>query len=185
MSPYGVTRLLGLWDISLQWRHNWSQITSLIIVHSTVYSGAYQRKIKAPRHWPLCGEFTGEFSPQMASNAENGSIWWRHHVRLPYYLLSSMFNLFGPTRSQIKFRYTSFSAALFNISSHPSNASMVVKPWQLNWKYTVQWMRLLPDTQHCELCMRWELPGTFSAPPRVSDRDMLDARAVVFAGITN
>ena len=35
--------------------------------------------MKARRHWPLCGEFTGEFSAQMASNAENVSIWWRHH----------------------------------------------------------------------------------------------------------
>ena len=24
---------------------------------------------------------TGEFSEQMASNAENVSIWWRHHVK--------------------------------------------------------------------------------------------------------
>ena len=38
-----------------------SQITSLTIVYSTVYSGADQRKKnKAPRHWPLCGEFTGD-----------------------------------------------------------------------------------------------------------------------------
>ena len=48
--------------------------------------------IKAPNHWPLCGEFTGEFPAQIAnlpvagdfpaqraSNAENVSIWWRHH----------------------------------------------------------------------------------------------------------
>ena len=27
----------------------------------------------------MCGEFTGEFPAQMASNAENVSIWWRHH----------------------------------------------------------------------------------------------------------
>ena len=40
-----------------------------------------KENIKAPRHWPLCGEFTGtgEFSAQMASNAENVSISWRHH----------------------------------------------------------------------------------------------------------
>ena len=58
------------------------QITSLTIVYSTVYSDADQKKIKALRHWPLCGEFTGtgEFPAQMASNAENVSIWWRHHV---------------------------------------------------------------------------------------------------------
>ena len=37
--------------------------------------------IKALCHWPLCGEFTGtgEFPAQRASNAENVSIWWRHH----------------------------------------------------------------------------------------------------------
>ena len=35
-----------------------SQITSLTIVYSTVYSRADQRK--APRHWPLCGEFIGD-----------------------------------------------------------------------------------------------------------------------------
>ena len=37
--------------------------------------------IKAPRHW-LCARnspVTGEFLAQKASNAENVSIWWRHH----------------------------------------------------------------------------------------------------------
>ena len=40
-----------------------------------------KENIKAPRHWPLCGEFTGtgEFPAQRASDAENVSIWWRHH----------------------------------------------------------------------------------------------------------
>ena len=37
-----------------------SQITSLTIVYSTVYSDTDQRNIKAPCHWPLCGEFTGD-----------------------------------------------------------------------------------------------------------------------------
>ena len=32
-----------------------------------------KENIKAPRHWPLCG-------PGRASNAENVSIWWRHHA---------------------------------------------------------------------------------------------------------
>ena len=45
-----------------------SQITSLAIVYSAVYSGADERKIKAPSHWPLCGNSlgTGEFPAQMA-----------------------------------------------------------------------------------------------------------------------
>ena len=61
-----------------------SQITSLTIAYSTVYSDADQRNIKDPRHWPLCGEFTGtgEFPAQRASYAENVSIWWRHHVTI-------------------------------------------------------------------------------------------------------
>ena len=38
-----------------------SQIISLTIVYSTVYSGADQtQNIKAPRYWPLGGEFTGD-----------------------------------------------------------------------------------------------------------------------------
>ena len=40
-----------------------------------------KENIKAPRHWPSRGEFTGdrEFPAQRASYAENVSIWWRHH----------------------------------------------------------------------------------------------------------
>ena len=41
-----------------------------------------KENIKAPRHWPLNGEFTrtGEFPAQRDSYAEYVSIWWRHHV---------------------------------------------------------------------------------------------------------
>ena len=59
-----------------------SQITSLTIVYSTVYSRADPRKhqsfaslafVWGIHRWPVT-------SPaQMASNAENVSIWWRHH----------------------------------------------------------------------------------------------------------
>ena len=40
-----------------------------------------KENIKAPPHWPLCGEFTGtgEFPAQRVSYAENVPIWWRHH----------------------------------------------------------------------------------------------------------
>ena len=53
-----------------------SQITSLTVVYSTVYSDAIKENIKAPRHWPVCEEFTGtgEFPAQRASYAENASI---------------------------------------------------------------------------------------------------------------
>ena len=40
-----------------------TEITSLTIVYLTVHSGADQKKkkhIKTQRHWPLCGELTGD-----------------------------------------------------------------------------------------------------------------------------
>ena len=37
-----------------------SQITSLASVYSSVYLAPIKENIKAPRHWPLCGEFTGD-----------------------------------------------------------------------------------------------------------------------------
>ena len=59
-----------------------SQITSVAVVYSTVIQTQINENIKAPRHWPLCGEFTGngEIPAQRASYGENVSIWWRHHV---------------------------------------------------------------------------------------------------------
>ena len=55
------------------------QITSLNIVFSTVYSDVDQRKHQRSVSLALCG-VTGEFPAQMTNNAENVSIWWRHHV---------------------------------------------------------------------------------------------------------
>ena len=60
-----------------------SQITSLTIVYSTVYSGADQRKHQSLASLALCAGISpvnGEFPEQMANNAENVSIWWRHHA---------------------------------------------------------------------------------------------------------
>ena len=64
---------------------NASQITSLTVIYSAVYSGADQRKHKssASLAFGLCAgnsPETGEFPAQIASNAENVSIWWRHHA---------------------------------------------------------------------------------------------------------
>ena len=59
-----------------------SQITSLTTVYSTVYSDADQRKCQSRGVTGFCAgnsPVTGEFPRQMASYAENVSIWWRHH----------------------------------------------------------------------------------------------------------
>ena len=59
-----------------------SQITSLTIVYSAVYSGGEKKNTSKLRVTGLCvgnSPETGEFRAQMASNAENVSVWWRHH----------------------------------------------------------------------------------------------------------
>ena len=57
------------------------QITGLTIVYSTVYSGVDHRKRQSSASLAFVrySPGTGEFSAQMASNAESVSIWWRHH----------------------------------------------------------------------------------------------------------
>ena len=60
-----------------------SQITCHTVVYSTVYSRRRSKKISKLRVTGLCkrnSPVTGEFAAQRASNAENFSIWWRHHV---------------------------------------------------------------------------------------------------------
>ena len=53
-----------------------SQITSLTIVYSIVYSDADQRKHQSSASLAFV---RGIHPAQMASYAENVSIWWRHH----------------------------------------------------------------------------------------------------------
>ena len=59
-----------------------SQITSLTIVYSTVYSRRRSKRTSKLRVTGLCegnSPVTGEFPAQRASNAENVSIWWSHN----------------------------------------------------------------------------------------------------------
>ena len=80
-----------VWKVSLFAGHNndviistiASQITSLTIVHSTVYPRRRSKKTSKLHVTGLCewnSAVTGEFPAQMASNAENVSIWLRHRV---------------------------------------------------------------------------------------------------------
>ena len=59
------------------------QITSLSIVYSSVHSGADKKKPQSsgtPAFFAENSPVSDEFPAQMASNAENVSNWWRHHV---------------------------------------------------------------------------------------------------------
>ena len=63
-----------------------SQITSVSTVYSTVFFGHRSKKTSKLRATGLCAgnsPLTGEFPARKASNAENASIWLRHHGLWP------------------------------------------------------------------------------------------------------
>ena len=72
--------------LSLQWRHNGHDSVSNHQSHDCLLNRLFRRRSKNTsklRVTGLCAGNslgTGEFPAQMASNAENVFIWWRHHV---------------------------------------------------------------------------------------------------------
>ena len=73
--------------VSLQWRHNERDGITNHQPHDCLLNHLFRHRSKKTSklrvgHLPLCGEFTGtgEFPAQRASNVENVSIWWLHHV---------------------------------------------------------------------------------------------------------
>ena len=83
-------------SVTLQWRHNEHDGVSNHQPHHCLPKRLFRRRSKeAPklRVTGLCGgnsPVTSEFPAQRASNAENVTIWWRHHaVGLSVYTNSS------------------------------------------------------------------------------------------------
>ena len=71
--------------ISLQWRHNGHDSVSNHQPHNCLLNRSFRRRSKKTSKLRVTGlcegnsPVTGEFPAQMANNAENVSIWWRHH----------------------------------------------------------------------------------------------------------
>ena len=78
----------------LRWRINGRDSVSNHQPHDCLLNRLFRRKSEKTsklRVTGLCAgnsPGTGEFPAQMASNAENVSIWWRHHAMVMYCLLS-------------------------------------------------------------------------------------------------
>ena len=87
---YMCLRLLRL---ALQLRHNGLDGVSNHQPHYCVYSAVYSCADQRKHHSSASLAFgnspgTGEFPAQMASNAENASIWWRHHGKLCFIVVN-------------------------------------------------------------------------------------------------
>ena len=73
-------------NLALQWRHNGHDSVSYHQPRDFLFNHLFRRRSKKTqlRVTGLCAgnsPGTGEFPAQMASNAENVCIWWRHHGR--------------------------------------------------------------------------------------------------------
>ena len=80
-------RAMSASPMTLRWRHNERDCVSNHQPHDCFLNCLFRRRSKKTsklRVTGLCAgnsPGTGEFPAQMASNAENVSIWWRHHVQ--------------------------------------------------------------------------------------------------------
>ena len=78
-----------IWDVmkTLQWRHNVRDGVSNHQPHDCLLNRLFRRRSEKTSNLRVTGfcegnsPVTGEFPAQRASNAENVSIWWRHHEK--------------------------------------------------------------------------------------------------------
>ena len=84
--------MLGRLFGSLRWCHNGHDGVSNHQHHHCLLDPLFRRRSKKTSKLRVAGlcvgnsPGTGEFPAQMASNAENVSIWWRHHGLLCYHI---------------------------------------------------------------------------------------------------
>ena len=81
-------KVIAIFILTLRWRHNRCDGVSKHQPHDCLLNRLFRcrsKKASELRVTGLCegnSPVTGEFPAQMASNAENVSIWWRHHERI-------------------------------------------------------------------------------------------------------
>ena len=91
-STYLLPAISGTTQVgnSLWWRHNGCDSVSNPQLHHCLHNRLFRRRSKKTSKLHVTGicegnsPETGEFPAQMARNAENVSIWWRHHVVQPF-----------------------------------------------------------------------------------------------------
>ena len=86
--------------MALQWRHNGRDGVSNHQPRHSLLNRLFSRRSKKTSKLRVTGlcegnsPVTGEFPAQIASYAENVSIWWRHHGILALYIATCVFLLF-------------------------------------------------------------------------------------------
>ena len=110
------TRYLGVFFdcSSLQWRHSGRDSVSNHQPHDCLLNRFFRRRSKKTSKFRVTGLCAGnspgtdEFPAQMASYAENVSIWWRHH-------------------------FVALKHMLLNIPIHQQQKRLLIPPWHTGW----------------------------------------------------
>ena len=126
---------------SLRWRHNGCDSVSNHQPHDCLLNRLFRRRSKKTsklRVTGLCAgnsPETGEFPAQMASDAENVSIWWRHHVKEPL----ALNNLF-PFRLLIHSDICSWRQTRWSYYHILSLCLMFISKWTTFWWMNSPWL---------------------------------------------
>ena len=104
---------------TLQWRHNGRDGVLNHQSHDCLLNHLYRRRSKKTQKLRVTGlcagnsPVTGEFPAQMASNAENVSIWWRHYeMQFLQWKLGYFDSSFNKVCSQVSIRHKHIEARL-------------------------------------------------------------------------
>ena len=117
-----------------------SQITSLTFFCSSVYSGTDQRKHQSSASLAFV---TGEFPAQRANNAENVSVWWRHHD-IPMVLAADTFCLIN---TKLNVRKSEWNM-MWQLFGPPMNVRVFRSPVIVSLLYHYRRLRCICTTYH-------------------------------------
>ena len=85
--------------VTLHWRHNERDGVSNHQPHDCLLNCLFRRRSKKTSKFRVTGlcagnsPVTGEFPARIASNAENVSIWWRHHGTIQFHQTNYYINI--------------------------------------------------------------------------------------------
>ena len=141
-SVYFVFSALCVWK-SLRWRHNGRHSVSNHQPHDSLLNCLSRRRPKRTSKLHVTGlcagtsSGTGEFPAQMASNAENVSIWWRYHgLMATSYELISRYCVLAPAELNPQpLRGVYFTNVFFKLISYgalPLPVSLVSVEWHIS-----------------------------------------------------
>ena len=141
-----IRRFIG----SLYWRHNGRDSVSNHQPHNCLLNRLFRRRSKKTSKLRVTGlcvgnsPGTGEFAAQMASNAENVSIWWRNHVlKWPghgWWRLLMIDSWWWDVRFFFRFQAT-------NKENTKTLCITIFKGWGLGWGWVgvTDWFRIIRD----------------------------------------